>query len=502
MTPAVQIQIAADDDVMGFWKAVARLEAGGIAPDHAVFAVAGSHADLFGSAAAEEGGFPRGCAKVEKLPVRMREHLDKILLHASPERFALVYRLVRRWRENPHLFAIGSDPDVARAASMGKSVRRDMHKMTAFVRFREVESGDGAKSYVAWFEPEHHVVAATAPFFMKRFTSMRWSILTPRRSAHWDRERLTIAEGRSQSDAAPGDPLEEVWRTYYAHIFNPARLKVDSMRAHMPKKYWKNLPEARLIAPLIQSAQARSEAMIALGPSPHRRRARSPSGSPVPGCGAQSATLPEASSPGSLVEIASQLCRCHRCPLHAQATQAVAGEGPAHARLMIVGEQPGDQEDLAGRPFVGPAGQLLDVALQRVGIARQEAFVTNAVKHFKYEARGKVRLHKAPNVSEIDHCRWWLDLEIDLIKPELIICLGASAARAILHRSVAVKDVRAQVLPLVNDRHALITVHPSYLLRLQDEGEKHAAWQAFLGDLSRARDWLNVRTPALQSAEA
>lgn len=498
MSGLVRVKLSDDDDTQAFWRAVLPLDAAGIAPERVVFEQPGAPTDLFAGIASATPEEAAGAAARDIRPLGsdMRAHLDKVLLHAAPDRFALVYRLVRRLRATPHLFSIVSDTDVSRAAAYAKAVRRDMHKMTAFVRFREVPVQDGDAAYVAWFEPEHHIVAATAPFFMKRFASMRWSILTPRRSAHWDGEHLTIAEGRTVADAAAGDPLEEVWKTYYAHIFNPARLKISAMRAQMPKKYWHNLPEAQLIAPLIQSAQARSAAMIEAGPTPARRRSGVPAASRAGGATSVQAAADTPAAPSSVADLNTCLQGCQRCPLHATATQAVAGEGPQDARLMIVGEQPGDQEDLAGRPFVGPAGQLLDTALARSGIERAQAYVTNAVKHFKYEARGKVRLHKSPNASEIDHCRWWLDLEIDLVRPDLILGLGASAARAVLQRSVAVKDVRAQILPLDSGRHALITVHPSYLLRLQDEQEKRRAWRAFLDDLARARDWLDARAAA------
>jgi uracil-DNA glycosylase len=159
---------------------------------------------------------------------------------------------------------------------------------------------------------------------------------------------------------------------------------------------------------------------------------------------------------------------CTRCELFRNATQVVPGEGPTEAKLMMVGEQPGDQEDLAGRPFVGPAGRVLDRALAGAGIDRKTVFVTNAVKHFKFEPRGKRRLHKKPNAYEIERCRWWNELERAIVKPALVVALGATAARSLLGRTVSISKVRGEVLTL-NDMRLLVTVHPSYLLRIEDE---------------------------------
>jgi DNA polymerase len=177
---------------------------------------------------------------------------------------------------------------------------------------------------------------------------------------------------------------------------------------------------------------------------------------------------------------------CHRCPLYRNATQAVPGEGPNHARVMLVGEQPGDKEDLAGKPFVGPAGRILDRALADAGIPRDETFVTNAVKHFKFEPRGKRRLHKKPNAYEIERCKWWFEQERAILKPELIVALGATGARAVMNRPVTIGKLRGQALSLDDGTRAVITIHPSALLRTQDDDERHAAYAAFVKDLKVA----------------
>jgi probable DNA metabolism protein len=479
----VRMTLEEPDDVEGFWRSAALLEAAGAEPEDVVFDMAGKTPDLFDPAPVP---LAQRAGELRLAPTELRALLDPALLHSDAERFALAYRLLRRLRCEPHLLAIASDRDISRARDLAKAVRRDKHKMTAFVRFRETRGDDGQPVYVSWFEPDHHIVAATAPFFVRRFANMRWSILTPRRSAHWDGQQLTIGAGAEVAQAANDDPLEEIWRTYYAHIFNPSRLMVGAMRAHMPKKYWHNLPEASLIAPLIATAQQRSHDMIGAAPTAPRRAAvakTAPVCSPLHFSGAYAGFA-------SLKQLREEGARCQGCPLHANATQAVPGEGPTDARLMLVGEQPGDEEDLAGRPFVGPAGRLLDIALQRAGIDRSACFVTNAVKHFKFEARGKRRLHRNPDRQEIERCRWWLDAERALIKPDLIVALGASAARSLIGRPVKVGEIRGQLIPLSASESLLVTVHPSYLQRLQGEDVKRREWHRFLGDLRLAQQSL------------
>jgi uracil-DNA glycosylase len=460
----VHARLADDDDRDGFWAHAHAFLADRRAPADIVWSIGGDHADLF-AAPAQAHPHPRP-APVETTATAL---LDKVILHSDPDRFALAYRILSRLRANPSLAEVLSDPDIARARSMEKAVRRDMHKMTAFVRFRRLEDSE-PETYAAWFEPTHHIVQATAPFFVRRFFNMRWSILAPRRTARWDGQTLTFAPGANRSSVPQDDPLEDVWRTYYAQTFNPARLNVDAMRAEMPKKYWHNLPEAALIQPLVRAAQERTRQMVAAPASTPRRGAKS--------------------SPAA---VASALESCTRCPLHAHATQVVPGEGPPHARLLIVGEQPGDHEDIAGKPFVGPAGNLLDEALRRAGLVREDCYLTNAVKHFKFEPRGKRRIHKSPLASEIDACRFWLDQERARLQPQITLALGATAARGILGRSVSVTEVRSTFWPLPDGSELLVTVHPAYLLRLTGEDNKRQAWRAFMADLTMVRDRLASR---------
>lgn len=193
--------------------------------------------------------------------------------------------------------------------------------------------------------------------------------------------------------------------------------------------------------------------------------------------------LPEHRDADSLRRAAAE---CEGCDLYQKATQVVFGEGPAGALLMLVGEQPGDAEDLAGRPFVGPAGQLLDRALAEAAIGRRNVYVTNAVKHFKWEPRGKRRLHAKPSARQVTACSAWLAAELALVRPGVVVCLGATAAQALLGHDFRVSRQRGELLSLVDGRPALATVHPSAILRMTDEGERHKEFQQLVADLRQA----------------
>ncbi len=401
------------------------------------------------------------------------------ILHKDPDRFALLYTLLWRLQFDRAVLSNPLDPLMARLSGFAKSVHRDQHKMTAFVRFRSVVD-EGGERMVAWFEPEHHIVVATAPFFVRRFTNMRWAILSPEVSVSWDGEALTAGPGATREQAPAEDAFEDAWRTYYASIFNPARLKVDAMRAEMPKKYWSNLPEAPLIKPLIAAAQARSSAMVAApAPTPKVNPQRRPRQEEAP--------LPEADT---LPALRDEAIRCKRCPLWKPATQTVFGEGAAHARVVLLGEQPGDSEDLQGRPFVGPAGKLLDRALEEAGITRKWVYVTNAVKHFKFEPRGKKRLHKRPDRTEVQACRVWLDRELRLVRPDLVVALGATAAQALFGKATAVGANRGHMMNTQFGFQVMITVHPSYLLRIPPERQGEE-FRRFVADLKLAVPYLD-----------
>ena len=481
-----EVRLASAVDFAGFRRACRQLWAEQVAPDRVAWHCADDvEGDLFEGdpaartlAASLAAAVPPVNAPASFLPLS-----ESVVLHSDTDRFALLYRLLWRFQLEPGLRADPIDPDRLRADAMAQAVRRDMHKMKAFVRFRRIEGaaeGGGAPLHVAWFEPEHHIVEATAPFFARRFTAMQWAILTPERSVRWDGARLGFGPGARPDQAPPADAGERLWLTYYESIFNPARLKLDAMQKEMPRRYWKNLPEAQLISPLAAAAAERSMSMIAKGPTdPKRRPATEPN--PTPG----RAETPGGDSPRSLPALREALDRCRECPIGEHATQAVPGEGLKHAALMFVGEQPGDQEDLQGRPFVGPAGQLLARALEELKVPRDKVYITNAVKHFKFELRGKRRIHKTPAQQEAAACLHWLESEIELVDPEALVALGATAARQLMGTAVAVTRERGRWLVRSDGRRVLITLHPSALLRMEPD-EKAAAYAAWLADLRQA----------------
>jgi len=405
------------------------------------------------------------------------------LCHRDPQRMPLLYRMLWRITHGERsLLSNPADADVLRAMALSQAVRRDTHKMKAFVRFREVPGEDDA--FIAWFEPEHHIVDRVAPLFARRFAGMRWAILTPGRSAHWDGQALSFGPGGRQSDAPVDDAREELWRTYYANIFNPARLNTRMMQQEMPAKYWKHLPEAALLPQLVRDAGDRVQEMHDREAQAPRRRIPQPaSGLPVVAKAA----------PATLDTLRDAASACRRCPLWEPATQTVFGEGPADASIMLVGEQPGDSEDLSGHPFVGPAGQLLDRALRELGIERSALYMTNAVKHFRFERRGKRRIHSKPQITHVNACRPWLMGEIENVRPQVIVCLGATAATAVFGAGFNLMANHGLWHVLDDGTRAFATVHPSWVLRQTADAARDGAYQLLKGDLQQLVEVKRIR---------
>ena len=462
------------------WRGHARtLLAAKIAPEQIVWQYGDSADELFG-----DDDLPEAKAgAVGTVPRAFIDLAQQSIQHSDPERFALLYRLLWRQQSAHQLLADATDSDNSLLTRMASAVRRDSHKMKAFVRFRQLLDDAGTEQFLAWFEPDHFTLEATAPFFARRFAGMHWGIVTPYASSWWDTENLSFGPGGHKSDVPAEDAVEEDWKTYYASIFNPARLKVAMMKSEMPVKYWRNLPEAELIAPLIRDAKVMEEQMIARAatqpPARHLRR--------------KVETSEDIEDIQSLADARAAVEGCRRCPLYEQATQAVFGEGPEHADVIFVGEQPGDQEDLQGKPFVGPAGQVLDEVIQKVGIDRKKVYVTNAVKHFKFEPRGKRRIHQRPDGGEVQACKFWLNLEIGFVRPKVIVALGATAAQSLLGKaSVTIGKLRGEPMHMADGTILFVTNHPSYLLRIPDAEGKARERAKFEADLVLVREMIGA----------
>lgn len=451
------------------FRAIARRGiANGVAPSDLDF-VTGEEPSLF--APLPEAGE----APAFSVPRAFSELFRDAICNSAHDRFALLYDVLwRSLRGERELAQNHADPAVARLQKYAHHVRRDIHKMHAFVRFRE-QSVEGAPVFTSWFEPQHFILRRAIPFFVDRFAKMNWLIATPIGTAHWDQDRLSFGPPVAKPKQGDDAVLDDLWLTYFKTTFNPARLRKKAMLAEMPKHYWANMPETALIPEMIAKAQARVEDMAARAPLPPPRFAE------------KLIRGPEVAGDGSgmpLEALNAEIGACKRCPLHCAATQAVTGEGPADAAILLVGEQPGDEEDLSGRPFVGPAGRLLDKALGEAGLAREKLYVTNTVKHFKYEPRGKRRIHQKPSAGEVQTCKWWLDREIEVIRPKLVVAMGATAAGALSGRQVSVTRERGPAV--FGSTKGLITVHSSYLLRIPDPDRKAGEYRQLVDDLRKA----------------
>jgi DNA polymerase len=457
------ITLDSETDFDGWRKAARMLVLHEVKPSDITWTVQSNELELFGPQT-ETPPEPTLANGTFNVPAKFVELAQSAILHRDIKRFAILYRVLWRLRSHHDLLTVATDPDVALVSTMAKAVLRDEHKMHALVRFREVGREQKAH-YVAWFEPEHHIVELAAPFFARRFADMPWSILTPDACAHWDGHAVSITPAVAKAEAPTEDRLEETWRRYCASIFDPARLKVKAIRNEIPGneisgKCRRNLPEASPIKP-DAATEPQSKPSMSTHPA------------------------------DDLETLRAEAADCRACPLWKDATQTVFGEGPPHASIMLVGEQPGDKEDLAGKPFVGPAGQMLDRALEDAGIDRKKVYVTNAVKHFKFVPRGKIRLHQKPATPEIRACRQWYERELASIRPALVVAMGATAAQSVFGKITPINKSRGRPIETGDGTRAMVTVHPSYLLRLPDADAKAREYERFVDDLRVAAGFLN-----------
>jgi DNA polymerase len=406
------------------------------------------------------------------MPRKLMDMLQSAACCRVPDRWAFLYRVVWRWQQGEQEVLSAADGDGNRLHAMVKAVHREEHDMHAYIRFRERPEAAGAPRFVAWFEPAHDVLPQVAQHFISRMGRISWMIATPDASVLWDGATLHNTGPLMNGAADLDDAGEALWLTYYRSIFNPARLNQKLLQSHIPSRFWKHLPEGAVVPEMVSQAAAgarRTGQAEAVG----QRR------------GTTIAIAADQAQPQR--QAPSTLDQCRRCDLWQHATQAVGGAGPKRARIMLVGEQPGDQEDLAGAPFVGPAGQLLDQALDEAGIERRAVYLTNAVKHFKWEPRGKRRLHKTPAQREIEACGVWLEQELAQVRPEVVVALGSTALKAVLGASlVTLKDTLGQ--PIRHGGRWVVTVyHPSYVLRVPDEAMKAQAMAVMVDGLKLAQ---------------
>lgn len=444
----------------------------GIAPDQVIWTTADAPQPLLAGGSADVEALPTlDRPNRFTVPRRFVETARLATHHAAPERWALIYRVL--WRivnGERQLMQNELDGDVRTLGALAQSVTRDVERMKAFVRFRAI-GPQGAEHFVAWHRPDHDVASLVATHFADRYPNMQWSIFTPQSSIHWDGRQVRREAGVPASAIPSEDSTraaEALWRTYYAAAFNPARANERKVSRDIPQRFRQTLPEASLITPLLAEASPRTE------------RLRSSTG------GATVRTSVPASK--DLAVLREAVHACTACDLYRHATQPVFGIGPPSASIVLVGEQPGDCEDIQGKPFVGPAGALLDRALATAGIQRDTVYVTNAVKHFAWEPRGKRRIHRTPRLSEMQACRPWVEAELASIAPEWIVCLGGTAARSLLGPQARVNTLRGRVLTGHSwAPNIVVTLHPAAVLRADGEAAQEQAFASMVEDLKLVR---------------
>ncbi len=461
------------------WRTQARrLLAANIAPPQVVWdAIEGGQAALFATPELPEVA---NAAHVKVAP-RFFSLAEAVACNSAPERWQLLYTLLWRLTHGePHLLRVDTDPIMHRLLSLEKDARRDAYKVKAFVRFRLIEEAEG-EHYIAWHKTDHPVLRLIAGFFKERFSVMRWTIVTPYESMHWDGKALKFGPGLPSDNMPNNDAVEAIWKAYYRATFNPARIKIKAMLSQMPKRYWSTMPETAIIADMLREAPVRVQKMLQ-----HQE-----------GLATGAVDFLPPAHERTLVTLGAAVKTCQGCPLHCGTTQAVFGEGPTAAKLMLVGEQPGYEEDRAGRPFIGPAGKVLAQAMEEAGLARDTVYLTNAVKHFKHWKRKDKAFHRNPDVRDIAACKPWLQAEIDAVQPQFILALGASAGKSLLgpgftlkaRQSIEQRTGNGWVdLPLsTNGAKVRATYHPAAILRAPQEVARRDMFQALVTDLIFAR---------------
>jgi probable DNA metabolism protein len=475
------MQTAHFDGSFAGWRSEARrlLQAG--IPPHAVNWQTGKEdGSLFAGLAPEP--FQASPPPNLLIPRELPELLENAARFRAEDRWALLYRILWRVSQGDRAAMLAGDRDGSVLQRRIKSVHREAHHMHAFLRFRQRPAESGAPAFVAWHEPAHDILEIAAEHFAERLGRATWLIATPDAAALWDGAQMRILrpcpiELRELARGAE-DPGAELWLAYYGATFNPARLNREVLESNMPVRFWKDLPEGPLIPQLMSQARAGQQRLAQTASVGER------AGKEV--LIASDRALPQRAPSTSLDD-------CRACDIWRGATCSVPGEGPRDARIMLVGEQPGDQEDLAGRPFIGPAGQVLQRALAQARLPRERVYLTNAVKHFKWlprsglNGRAAIRLHAAPKPGEIKACRRWLGEELAEVAPQVVVALGKTALAALL------QTYEPQRLRLADfaepfrheERWLVVAPHPAAVLRADDGGDQRS--DELVAALTRAR---------------
>ena len=494
---SLAIEVESFDD----WRDAARkLIARRIAPDEVVWAdrdgpqqmllgmvpttnrmSGGSHVDEAAHDSSRSDASPASAARI-RVPKRFTNLAEHVACHRDNRRWDFLYRVL--WRlthDEPNLLEITTDDDVHALLQMEREVLRELDVMKSEIRFRRIGEGAGGH-YVAWYRPEHRVLRLIVPFLQRRFGVMTWSVVTPDASIHWNGEVLNWSSGaalpanaeQSSGNSSPEQQIEQWWSTVGKPLVIGQSLHASTCA---------NSSSGSAQGMLDLDGTSSDEVPLQLAKRTTKRRVLSTTSAEE--------YLPAETRDLDALREAARSCR--GCELHQHATQTVFGSGPTKARIVIVGEQPGDYEDRRGKPFVGPAGKLLDEVLAEVGIDPSQVYVTNAVKHFKWTPRGKRRLHAKPSSREVGACRPWLEAELLTIKPQVLVCLGATAIGALLGSGHRVTDEHGQVFASEWAPSTIVTYHPSAILRASGTEQGNELRTQFVDDLRKVARLLKRR---------
>lgn len=406
-----------------------------------------------------------------RVPKPFLELARLVSCHRDAGRWQLLYRVLWRLTHGERkLLEFRIDDDIYRLHQMADAVCDDAQRMKSALRFHRLDHLE-EDSYIAWFRPEHETLRLVAPFFAQRFKMLHWAIVTPEEGAFWDQRRLQFGPGVPLAQSPSRDQLEQLWHRHCRKFLETGDLPWPTQGAGIAAPHWALSPEARLGEEVFGDG-LRGEPMA----EPAKRKRRSAED-----------FLPE--RPG-LAALQHAARHCQGCDLYKNATQTVFGEGPPDAKVMLIGEQPGDAEDITGHPFVGPAGQVLNEALATVGLDRNEVYLTNAVKHFKNTPRGKRRVHAKPTRGEVLACRPWLESEIFTVEPSIIVCLGATAAQSLLGADFRISKQRGEIFETEWATKTIATWHPSSILRIPDATARETRRQELIADLQHVVEQL------------